>query len=69
MMTRTAFRTQRTARKTKPIRIRQKTAAMGVVDQHRDLEVDRFLAVRVKLGDSWRFISQMMSGGMRCPGK
>ena len=38
------------ARKTKPTRMRQKTAATSVVDEHRDLEVERFLAVGVDLG-------------------
>ena len=49
-MTKTAFSNHRTARKANPTRTGQKTTAMPVVDEHRDLEVDRFFAVRIDLG-------------------
>ena len=49
-MTKTAFRTQRMARKRKPIRIEAKDRGDDGVEEHRDLEVERFLAVRIDFG-------------------
>jgi hypothetical protein len=49
-MTKTAFSTQRTARNANPTQDQAKDHRDAVVDEHRDLEVERFFAVRIDLG-------------------
>ena len=50
MMTKTAFRTQRIGEENEADQDEAEDRGDDVVDEHRDLEVERFLAVRVDLG-------------------
>ena len=67
MITKTALKTQRMTRNTNPIRT-SKRRGDGVIDQHRDLEIERFLAVGVDLGRVAALTSQTMSGPKTWPG-
>ena len=69
MMTKTAFSTQRIGEENEADQDEAKDRRDDVVDEHRDLEVERFLAVRVDLGRVSRLTSQTMSGPSRWPGK
>ena len=49
-MTKTAFSTHRDRQKGEPDQDQAKDHRDAVVDEHRDLEVERFFAVRIDLG-------------------